>query len=241
MAITNTLCIATVNTNGIATVPAPLSNTNPMRNLHKRLKWARLNAGFESAAAAVRALEAGGVLVEIGTYRHHENGTRRPTTELAARYAKFFGVREMWLVLGQPPVKEGEGLSDVRGQIVHAPIISWVSASLMATAIPDFSEFPESVPVVHSSPTLAALRVHGTSINRVAPDGAIIVFDYEDKHLEDKQLYVFGYGDEATVKRYRCTDGPVRLEPDSTEPHATIYPESDFTVIGRVRWVVAAV
>ena len=45
-------------------------------------------------------------------------------------------------------------------------------------------------------------------------------------------------GDELTSKRHRATNGPIRREPDSTEPHETLYPGEGFEVLGRVISVV---
>lgn len=71
-------------------------------------------------------------------------------------------------------------------------------------------------------------------MNRVVDDGGVIVVDYEQRHPYDKMLVIARIGDEVTFKRYRDTNGPIRLEPDSTDPHETIFPGEGFEILGRV-------
>lgn len=119
--------------------------------------------------------------------------------------------------------------------LVRVPLISWVEAGDFAD-ISDPYEIGDAedwLDVPYNKQTLIALRIRGTSINRIAPDGAVIIIDYSDKELVSGGLYVFKTSDEqATVKRYR-TD-PIRLEPDSTEPHEILFPTTDLEVVGRV-------
>ena len=76
-----------------------------------------------------------------------------------------------------------------------------------------------------------------------APKGALIVVNPLDKDLIDKRLYVFKNGShEATFKRYRCSDGPVRLEPCShNDVHQTIFPHDELRVVGRVVQIIREV
>lgn len=96
------------------------------------------------------------------------------------------------------------------------------------------ADYEELIPVASDSDTLRALRVRGNSMNREVADGGIIVVDYSQRHPYDGMLVVARIGDEVTFKRYRDTNGPIRLEPESTEPHDTIYPGDGFEILGRV-------
>jgi phage repressor protein C with HTH and peptisase S24 domain len=60
-----------------------------------RLRQARRQAGYRSAAAAAAALGA-----KTPTYTSHENGTRDFGDAEAARYARAFNVAVEWLVFG---------------------------------------------------------------------------------------------------------------------------------------------
>jgi phosphopantothenoylcysteine decarboxylase/phosphopantothenate--cysteine ligase len=62
----------------------------------ERLRLAREEAGFGSAADAARALR-----VNYQTYVAHERGNRGFGDDEAVRYAEAFGVAPAWLILGQ--------------------------------------------------------------------------------------------------------------------------------------------
>lgn len=64
-------------------------------NPHTRLRKAREQAGFKSAADAARQIG-----MNIVTYTAHENGTRAFDRRAAANYATKFGVDAAWLLLG---------------------------------------------------------------------------------------------------------------------------------------------
>ncbi|MBA5776456.1 helix-turn-helix transcriptional regulator [Stappia sp. F7233] len=70
-----------------------------MDKLHRRLRWARLQAGCDSAKeGAVRAR------VAEGLYAAHEDGTAPFGIPDAQRYAAAFGVSIRWLLIGAGPV-----------------------------------------------------------------------------------------------------------------------------------------
>ena len=121
-------------------------------------------------------------------------------------------------------------------EIFQAPLISWVQAG-------DFSEgnnpyengdFESRVNTTHEKSTVLALRVLGESMDKVAPEGSIIIVDYADKDLIDGKFYVFRLNaeGETTFKRYRAN--PSRLEPYSSGEFETIFPSYDMVVVGRV-------
>lgn len=129
-------------------------------------------------------------------------------------------------------------LGRVDQPVFEVPLISWVEAgALTETSDPyEVGHAEEYVPIPYKRRTLIALRVHGTSMNRVAPEDSIIIVDYGDKELISGQYYVVKHQGQATFKRFRA--GPARLEPDSTEPHETVFIEGELEVVGRVVQVV---
>lgn len=129
-------------------------------------------------------------------------------------------------------------LVHVPGPVVEVPVISWVEAGGLTDTYDPYEagHAEEYVPVPHKRRTLIALRVHGTSMNRVAPDGSIIIVDFADKGLVSGQYYVVKHQGQATFKRYRAD--PARLEPDSTESHETVFVTGELEVVGRVVQVV---
>ncbi|MBD8878623.1 helix-turn-helix domain-containing protein [Roseibium polysiphoniae] len=65
-------------------------------DIHSRLRQARINAGYRSAAAAADAIG-----VTLSTYTSHENGNRAYSSDTATCYAKGLGVSPNWLLFGE--------------------------------------------------------------------------------------------------------------------------------------------
>lgn len=63
--------------------------------MHSRLRKARLNAGYPTATAAIKACGW-----RNSTYRAHENGQNNFSVEDAEVYASAYGVTAAWLLLG---------------------------------------------------------------------------------------------------------------------------------------------
>jgi len=80
-------------------------------------------------------------------------------------------------------------------------------------------------------------------MNRLAPEGSILIVNRADSTLLDGRYYVFALdGGQATFKTYRRD--PERLQPYSTNPdHMSIPIEqhADLYVFGRVRRVIQEV
>jgi SOS-response transcriptional repressor LexA len=121
------------------------------------------------------------------------------------------------------------------------PILSWVAAGAMTT--------PDAVQSQMDAPTIAiagldptgvwiALKVDGTSMDRISPPGSIVIANIKDRRLVPNACYIISDADtgEATYKRYR--PNPDRWEPVSTFPnHEPIYVTDGMPakVIARVR------
>ncbi len=86
----------------------------------------------------------------------------------------------------------------------------------------------------HQGRNVFALRVDGDSMDELAPPGAAVIIDPDDRQLRDGKAYaVMNEMGEATFKRFRVE--PARLEPVSRNAeHRTIAVGVDgFTLIGR--------
>lgn len=66
-----------------------------MNDIGGRLKAARMQGGYASAAVAARTFGWSEV-----TYRAHENGTRTVSVSMAKIYSDAFGIDIGWLLLG---------------------------------------------------------------------------------------------------------------------------------------------
>lgn len=127
------------------------------------------------------------------------------------------------------------GLGGKKDLPTRVPVISWIQAGTMrATEDPyPLGQADKWVAVDSNKDTLLANEIRGTSINRRADEGDIVVWDFADRDLVDKKFYVIRIGDEATVKRYRAT--PARFEPFSLDPdHPTIFLGPGVEILGRV-------
>jgi len=120
---------------------------------------------------------------------------------------------EDWLLggSGKPQPPKGVGL------------ISWVQAGALAEVIdsyqPGDAEMWIDYPAKHSK--MIALRVKGNSMNKISPDGSIIIIDLNDREMTSNRLYVVKIGDDATFKRFR--NNPPRLVPETTGDFKTIF------------------
>jgi SOS-response transcriptional repressor LexA len=118
---------------------------------------------------------------------------------------------------------------------VEVPLLSWVSAGALSSN----GDQDEALGTVRATGLekgdWIALRVEGSSMNRISPPESVIFVNRADKELVPNGLYVIADSNgAATYKRYR--PDPPRFEPVSTVlDHETIYPENEPTVIGRVR------
>ena len=120
--------------------------------------------------------------------------------------------------------------------IIRVPLVSWVEAGGLADAIEPYQPGApaEWVPVTHHHDNLIALRVKGQSMDRVAPEGTIVIVDLGDRALVDGKHYVFRHEGRATFKTWR-KGPPQRLEPQSTDPdYQPIIPMDGVEVVGRV-------
>ena len=172
--------------------------------------------------------------------------------EIARRLHKRFGWRDDRTIINKilktnrgVKAKEMMDISDVTGfplpaeemelqQSIH--LVSWVSAGrLSRDEVADeilgtltVSDLPKG--------DWIALRVEGTSMDRISPPESIIFVDRNDKKLVSNALYVIDDGEgNATYKRFR-PGPPQRFEPVSTDiGHEPIYFDNEPNVIGRVR------
>ncbi|MCM2293063.1 LexA family transcriptional regulator [Allorhizobium sp. BGMRC 0089] len=205
-----------------------------MEEPRHRLQRAREAAGFSSPTEAARAFKG---LLGKDLLISNENGNRPISRKAAEKYAEAFGVRAGWILYGE---SENLERSDI-----DVPLVSMVSA----TNLRDQDGVSEHEIIrrikVGELPKgdWVALQVEGDSMNRIAPDGAIILVDRSDDVLLDGRYYVFVLdGGAATFKMYRrASNGyPNRMVPYSTNPDHMAIPadRDDLYVFGRVKRII---
>lgn len=131
---------------------------------------------------------------------------------------------------------DDEGQSATR----DVPILSWVSAGVLdeRERVEQWSDVPRAPIAGLGNGDWIALRVDGTSMDRIAPPGSLIIVDRRDRQLINGKYYVIRTEDGSTFKEFRSS--PDRFEPYSTMPgHQTIFPRGPVKVVGRVRKILA--
>jgi SOS-response transcriptional repressor LexA len=136
-----------------------------------------------------------------------------------------------------------EGITGLSVPSVNAPtqvpLIDWVAAGKLAE--------PRSQIPVEDVPLLAfadlgpgqffALRVQGSSMDRVSPEGSVVVVNRTDREPVSGTYFVFSVRGETTYKRWHGGDPPY-LAPYSWDPsHQPIFVKKtkDLSILGRVR------
>ena len=130
-----------------------------------RLRQARLDAGFETAAAAA---EAHGW--NRNTYASNENGNAPYSWRRARDYGRAFSVRPEWLYDAQGPAAGQPGPAPGIGRVGADPGGEVLLAG--GQVQPEFAPLPPG-----GTERAVALRVTGHSMRGLADDGALIYFE----------------------------------------------------------------
>lgn len=133
---------------------------------HERLRDAWKKAGYSSAAEAARALD-----MTVSTFVSHQNGTRDFNEQDAARYARKFRVSVEWLFFGS-----GDASFKLRQDAM--PVVGEVRAGAWLEI--DGEPTPDEYLPITSDPAWGhapqfALKVVGTSMNKVSTPGSYVV------------------------------------------------------------------
>lgn len=158
------------------------------------------------------------------------------TPELAAKMRALIGV-------GDPPITQDD-IAELfpqvfGGPVREVPVVSMVSAGALreVTEARIMEAADETISVCDVPETTLALRVSGSSMNRIAPEGSLILVDYSQRDMTPGDFYVVQIEGQATFKRFRSD--PARLEPLSTEQHDIIFlGDKPVEVVGRAFEVI---
>ena len=212
--------------------PTNRITTRIMSERHDRLRIAFKSTGLTQPQAVER------FGFNRNTFKSNLNGNTQYGFEAAKEYARAFNVRAEWLYDGTEPMRPERHVEPVNSSII-IPVISWVAAGELRD-MPDL-EFHHPVDTVTASDLppgeWCATTVRGTSMDRMAPEGATIIFNVADKVLLRGRPYLFSNRGEATFKLWEPDPVP-HLVPYSTDPvHKPIFVGGDdsWYVIGRVR------
>jgi DNA-binding XRE family transcriptional regulator len=122
--------------------------------LQDRLKKARIEAGYESAAKAARAFGW-----TPSAYTHHENGTRGVSPDLAREYAKAFRKPVEWLLYGTAPKKAA---NDDKPRTVE--LVGYVGAGAETHFFSDQGKIDDVPAPEGASDETVAVEIRGESL-----------------------------------------------------------------------------
>jgi len=144
-----------------------MTSASGMDGRAQRLRQARIDRGFETAAAAADAFGW-----SRNTYASNENGNAPFSYRRAKEYAAAFGVSAEWLY-------DAAGAMVAVGATGMVPVIGYVGANPEGNVLFATGDDPtELVPIPPGGADQAkALKVVGHSMRGVADDGALIYFE----------------------------------------------------------------
>ncbi|HVZ18053.1 MAG TPA: S24 family peptidase [Terriglobales bacterium] len=226
-----------------------------------RLRQAREDAGFKTAAAAIERFGW-----KQSTYLAHENGQNGLKVASAEQYAKAFGVDSAWLLTGNGRRKRA-ALPDQAVEEFHPTASPGVVefGPLSYTSIGRFDAGFSAGPGSLREPTpqpmgyflaetqwlraltkaapdmLAVVRVQGDSMTPTLFDGDWVLVDKSQRRVSREGIYAMQVLDNAWVKRLSLNlrEKLVRIISDNPAIPMQELPEDDLALFGRVIALVA--
>ena len=110
-------------------------------------------------------------------------------------------------------------VSVVSSDTVPVPILGRIAAGTPREAFSQSDDYHDTQRgLVASHPHAFWLVVAGNSMNRLFPEGALVLVDPDVEVRSGDVGAIFVNGDDATIKRVYFEDGTVRLHPESWDP-----------------------
>lgn len=172
-----------------------------------RLAQVRDHAGMtqQQVAAAIGVTTTG--------YQNWEYGNTPIKATALRELAKLFGCTTDYLL----------NISDIKVAVPSAarmlPVFGSISAGTPREALTQsdvMHETPERLYLEHERSFW--LTVSGNSMNRLFPDGSLVLIDPDEEVRNGDVAVVFVNGDDATLKRVYFESESVRLHPESYDP-----------------------
>lgn len=172
-----------------------------------RLAQVRDHAGMtqQQVAAAIGVTTTG--------YQNWEYGNTPIKATALRELAKLFGCTTDYLL----------NISDIKVAVPSAarmlPVFGSISAGTPREALTQsdvMHETPERLYLEHERSFW--LTVSGNSMNRLFPDGSLVLIDPDEEVRNGDVAVVFVNGDDATLKRVYFEGDAIRLHPESYDP-----------------------
>lgn len=171
-----------------------------------------------------------------------EHGRAQPSVKNSKDIARILGV-PVDALISDEPLPDG-AIKVIVEDEAEVPVYGSIAAGVPIEMIPIEEVVTVSGDVKRHWPNSFFLKVKGTSMDRILPDGCLALIDPCDEVDRSGQPYavcVNGY--EATIKRVNVLANGFELDPDSTDPtyKPVIYDygedgTEEITIIGRVVW-----
>lgn len=175
--------------------------------LVNRIAEARNRAGLTQQQVA-DALD-----ISVQGYQYYEYGKRDPKASVIRRMCEIFGVSAAYL-LG---IDNDPAFVPNREHVMHRmPVVGRIAAGEAREAIEQADEWHATRDELWRGHERAFwLVVAGNSMNRLFPDGSLVMVD-PDMEVRDGDVgAIFVNGDDATLKRVFYEGDSVRLHPES--------------------------
>ena len=157
---------------------------------------------------------------KIGTTQQqiarYESGTNDVKSSVLLKLSAALGVTVSYLLaLDDDP----SFVSVVSSETVPVPVLGRIAAGTPRAAFSQSDDYHDTQRgLVASHPNAFWLVVAGNSMNRLFPEGALVLVDPDAEVRSGDVGAIFVNGDDATIKRIFFEDGTVRLHPESWDP-----------------------
>lgn len=160
--------------------------------------------------------------VELGTYRNWEQRVNMPrNNEMLKKIADYLEV-SMEALLGYDSVEPG-AFSDLPeekdAKFRYVPLVADIAAGIPVEPDEIIDHIPIPNEIMRKHPSAFLLRINGTSMNRVLPNGCYALVDPKRTDVIDNHAYAVKINNtQATAKRVRKLAHGIELVPDSLDP-----------------------
>lgn len=145
----------------------------------------------------------------------YESGARDPRADVVVRIADALGSTVSEL-LG---FDSGEVEPAAAAPSRQVPLVGRIAAGTPREAIAQADRSHETLTsLADAHPEAYWLRVSGNSMNKLFPDGTLVLIDPNERVRNGDVGVVFVDGEDATLKRVYFDDGRITLHPESYDP-----------------------
>jgi repressor LexA len=145
-----------------------------------------------------------------------ETGQRDPKADVVIKLSALLGVTVSYL-LGVDD--DSAFVEAVPARSYDVPVVGKIAAGAAREAIEQAGEYMQTTECMYNRhPNAFWLVVSGNSMNRLFPDGALVLIDPDEEVRNGDVAALFVNGDDATIKRVYFDGTSVSLVPESYDP-----------------------